>query len=105
MPFKSLRELNTAAATEAVSNTMKDICGNRRYLLKVVCGGRYHWGLIAGRAFKGMPVDDSIIDAMWHYFVQQAGGGDLKAELGQLLEEQPQAEQHSELDDIVETVH
>ena len=86
----SVRQLD---AYLAVKTLFRDIASNRRYLLKVVCGGRYVFMNAMEREFRGLKVQPGVFDAMWAYFEHHAGPGNIKEELGVLLEQQ--ADEHA----------
>jgi hypothetical protein len=57
----------------AVKLHMEVVCKDRLYLLAIVTGGIDHYRKIAGKAFSGFLVDQTVIDGMFHFFVEQAG--------------------------------
>lgn len=79
---------------------MSDVCGSRRFLLKVVLAGKSHWMNSARQGFGSIQasgIPDSVLEDMWVYFLHQAGPANrehLKAELGLLLEQQDQEQAH-----------
>lgn len=102
-PVDTLRQLE---AFLAVKQIFRAIASNRRFLLKVVCGGRYHFISAMEREFRGMAVQPNVFDSMWAYFVHHAGPGNLKEELGLLLEQQAieQASKAIDVDQLVDDI-
>jgi len=91
----TLRQLD---AYLAVKTLFHEIANNRRYLLKVVLGGRYTFWRAFEREFRGLQVQPGVMDAMWAYFEHHAGHGNLKEELGVLLAQQADAQAESAID-------
>ena len=57
----------------AVKLHMEVVCKDRLFLLAIVTGGLEHYRTIAGKAFRGFLVDQTVIDGMFQFFVEQAG--------------------------------
>lgn len=63
----------TDEATRAVSAILTTICNNPHVLLTVAAAGRQAWFLRAPKMLRGLPVDDTVLNAMWQYIAHRAG--------------------------------
>lgn len=57
----------------AVKHFLEVVCQDRLYLLAIVTGGKAHWKGIAAKAFRGFLVDDTVLDQLFQFLVEQAG--------------------------------
>lgn len=62
-----------AETERAIKHFLEVATKDRLYLLAIVTGGKDHWKRIAGKAFRGFLVDDTIISHLFDFLVEQAG--------------------------------
>lgn len=62
-----------AETERAIKHFLETATKDRLYLLAIVTGGFAHWKIIAGKAFRGFLVDDTMLANLFEFLVEQAG--------------------------------
>lgn len=60
-------------AKKSVDLLLRSVLADRVWLLTIVVGGKSEWKRTARKAWRGMPVSDDAIQALWDVFVLEAG--------------------------------
>ncbi len=60
-------------AVDRCKAILQSLCGNRERLLESVLGGKHDFRLKVFGLTQGLPVDDSMIEAMWGYISFRQG--------------------------------
>jgi len=71
--------------SDAIMMFMRGAERHRPLLLSIVVQGRAKWRETAGRVWRGLLINDEILDSIYFYFVMQAGPNPA-AQLATLLE-------------------
>ena len=61
------------AASDAIMFFMREAERHREVLLYIVCQGRDTWRSMARRQWRGLGIEDDTLNAIFRYFVWQAG--------------------------------
>lgn len=73
LPHAGYSTYRQKATSDAIMHFMRGVERNRPFLLTLVLSGREKWRGVAGKVWRGLLMDRDLLDAIFDYFVLQAG--------------------------------